>query len=104
MKIVHLFLFATLLLFGACDKTEGQLYAGTQPATLSEREAHNLAYLREEEKLARDVYTTLYEKWQVPVFRNIPKSEQAHTNAVLALLQKFGVPDPVTDPASYNFV
>jgi hypothetical protein len=59
--------------------------------------ADDLRFLREEEKLARDVYTTLYAKWKVNVFNNISKSEQQHTDAVKALIAARGFVDPVTD-------
>jgi hypothetical protein len=39
--------------------------------------------MREEEKLAHDVYMTLYEKWGQQIFKNIAASEETHTNAVL---------------------
>ncbi len=53
--------------------------------------------MREEEKLARDVYLTLYDTWNQQVFQNISRSEQAHTDAVLALLEQYGISDPVGD-------
>ncbi len=52
--------------------------------------------MREEEKLAHDVYVTLYAQWGLPVFQNISQSEQAHTEAVKALLERYGVADPAT--------
>lgn len=66
---------------------------------LTEAEKTSLLFLREEEKLARDVYLTLHEKWGGNIFQNIAASEQTHTNSVLALIQKFGLIDPVTDDA-----
>lgn len=65
--------------------------------SLSEVEKTDLIYIREEEKLARDVYQTLYEKWGVQVFANIAQSEQTHTETVRDLLEKYDVTDPVTD-------
>lgn len=65
--------------------------------SLSAEERSGLLYMREEEKLARDVYQTLYEQWQTPIFANIAQSEQTHTEAVRQLLEKYDVPDPVTD-------
>ena len=38
---------------------------------LSPAETNGLLLMREEEKLARDVYTTLYQKWGSQVFSNI---------------------------------
>ena len=63
---------------------------------LSAAESAALLYMREEEKLAHDVYLALYEKWRLPVFNNISQSEQTHTEAVLALLERYGVDDPAS--------
>ena len=62
---------------------------------LSEAEIEDLLFMREEEKLARDVYLTLYDQWGLPLFQNIAGSEQAHTDAIKALLDRYGVDDPV---------
>jgi hypothetical protein len=48
---------------------------GTINSSLDASESEGLIYMREEEKLANDVYVTLYEKWGVPIFQNIAKSE-----------------------------
>jgi len=53
--------------------------------------------MREEEKLARDVYQVLYQQWGHQVFANIFQSEQRHMDAVKALLDKYNLVDPVTD-------
>lgn len=65
--------------------------------SLSSDEIKSLVFMREEEKFAQDVYTTLYNKWGVKVFNNISSSEQQHTNAILALLTKYGIADPAKD-------
>jgi hypothetical protein len=59
--------------------------------------AADLCMLREEEKLARDVYTALFASTSISVFENIARSEQMHTDAVAAQLAMRGIPDPVTD-------
>lgn len=64
---------------------------------LSAAEEEDLIYMREEEKLARDVYMTLYEKWGTPIFANIAQSEQTHTEAIRNLLEKYDLADPVAD-------
>jgi hypothetical protein len=61
---------------------------------LNADEAAALIYMREEEKLAHDVYVTLYQKWSLPVFQNISQSEQTHTEAVKTLLARYALPDP----------
>lgn len=63
--------------------------------SLNSDELTSLQLMREEEKLARDVYTTLNAKWGINVFLNISSSEQQHTDAVLTLLTKYGLKDPV---------
>lgn len=65
--------------------------------SISVEERSGLVYMREEEKLARDVYITLYEKWGQKIFSNISQSERTHTEAVRTLLLKYGIADPVSD-------
>ncbi len=62
---------------------------------LTDAEKADLLHMREEEKLARDVYLTLYDKWSAQVFSNIARSEQMHMDAVGTLLQRYGLDDPV---------
>lgn len=66
-----------------------------QSSGLSESEIQGLILMREEEKLARDVYAKLGEMWGTKIFFNISASEQTHTNAVAGLLEQYGIPDPV---------
>ncbi len=66
-------------------------------AQLSEKETAGLRFMREEEKLALDVYTKLAQKWGANPFQNIAQSEQTHTNAVLALLTNYGISDPAAN-------
>jgi len=61
---------------------------------LSDAEIEGLLYMREEEKLARDVYLTLYEKWGMRIFQNISGSEQTHMDAVKTLLDRYDLEDP----------
>ena len=61
---------------------------------LNEEERAGLIKMREEEKLARDVYLTLYRRWRLPVFRNIARSEQRHMDVMGALIKKYGLKDP----------
>ena len=67
----------------------------TPPATtLSAEEIAGLKYMREEEKLAHDVYVALYAGWGKNIFDQISLSETTHTEAILALLVKYGIDDP----------
>ena len=67
--------------------------------TISAAEKNGLLVMREEEKLAKDVYVTLYKKWNLNVFNNISSSEATHNSAILSLLQKYSIPDPVGNNA-----
>ena len=62
---------------------------------VSEAEEAGLIFMREEEKLAHDVYSQLYEVWSSQVFDHIAQSELTHTEAVLLLLKKYDLDDPV---------
>lgn len=66
----------------------------TSSSALTSTESESLLYMREEEKLAHDVYVTLYQKWNLPVFQNIADSELTHTDAVKALLDRYQLADP----------
>ncbi len=58
---------------------------------LSDFEASSLIFVIEEEKLARDVYMTLYKIWGVKTFGNIALSEVTHMQMVQALLEKYNL-------------
>lgn len=66
-------------------------------AVLSAAEAESLLFMREEEKMARDVYLTLYDLWNDSIFKNIASSEQEHMDAIKLLLEQYNLPDPVID-------
>lgn len=75
---------------------------GSQDAaqTLTQTEIDTLKYMREEEKVARDLYLSFdqfYAASGVRVFGNIAESEQKHMDAVKKLLTTYGIEDPVTD-------
>jgi hypothetical protein len=72
--------------------------ACTATGTVTETEIAGLLFMREEEKMARDIYAYLYEKYKLPVFKNITKSENAHMSAVLRLIEGF----KITDNSSNN--
>ena len=59
---------------------------------LTDAEASGLCYMREGEKLARDVYLTLLEQCDFQAFANIAGSEQTHTDAVRRLLERYDRP------------
>lgn len=64
---------------------------------LNIEEINGLITMREEEKLAHDVYVTLYDKWKLNIFKNISQSELTHTEAVKYLIERYKLEDPVKD-------
>lgn len=71
--------------------SEAGLKSVLSPApALGENELQILLHMKEEEKLARDVYTFLSQKWGVPIFSRISGAETTHMNAVIFLLQNYG--------------
>ena len=71
---------------------------------LSADEIAGLYYMREEEKLAHDVYLALYTQWGAQVFNNIAQSEAQHTEAVRGLILAHGLEDPAATTAPGVFV
>lgn len=63
-------------------------------SSISDIEKKEIQFLREEEKLAHDVYANLYEKWKIPVFSNIANSESRHFDAIGFLIETYNIDDP----------
>jgi len=72
-------------------------------AALTADERAGLVRMREEEKLAHDVYVALDATWNVQVFDNIAAAEQTHSDAVQLLLDRYGIADPAAGEAAGTF-
>ncbi|HSB65774.1 MAG TPA: DUF2202 domain-containing protein [Anaerolineales bacterium] len=83
-----------LLVFGAIFNL--QAIPVVSAGSLDPSEEESLLFVREEEKMARDTYLTLYGKWGLNPFSGISNSEQHHMDAILNLLNKYGIPDPAS--------
>ena len=101
-SILTMFFLSMMVLAGSVDAAGrggkgGGNSGDTSTSDLTATEIANLQFMREEEKLARDVYLTLDQYWgtQTQVFANIAVSEESHTSAIDFLLDKYGVEDPV---------
>lgn len=88
MKNIFLIL-VTILIFG-CDNTDD---AKMDFDNLSKQEIENLQFLKEEEKLARDVYLFSYDLYNQKIFKNIANSEQSHMNSVSVIIEKHNIMD-----------
>lgn len=96
MKNLIIPAFLTLFVLGSCsteDQTNDTSVINQNLTTLSQEEIDDLLFLREEEKLARDVYLFSYDKYQASIFNNIAQSEQSHMDSVLNLLNLYGIED-----------
>lgn len=82
---------------GGCGAVFTDHLASLPSEQISAAERDAMSYMREEEKLARDVYATLALTWDIPVFERIARAEQRHMDHMAELLARNGVPDPVTD-------
>jgi hypothetical protein len=78
--------------------------AGTgQAAASTDDEKYWMTYMREEEKLARDVYLSLGSTWNIPIFSNIAQSEQVHMDSMKTLIDRYGLPDPAAGKSQGEF-
>lgn len=94
--------FASLVLLGIA----APLAAAEAP---TDEVAAMLAFMREEEKLAHDVYLLFSEMYAgqeagSKIFARIAESELRHTDAVKGLLDEYGLPDPAAGMAPGQFV
>jgi hypothetical protein len=87
---------------GIMTLTSGQTM--TSPAAaLSLSEKEGMLFIWEEEKVARDLYTSLYEKNNLSIFMSLMRSEQSHMDQANAIIDKYGLSIPKNEPgASQN--
>lgn len=122
-KILTVIIFASSFSLMSCENTENELVANeilseeiinsdlvvaavteattinevcsvTTTIPLTETDKAGLLQMREEEKMAGDIYTYFYNLYKYPVFLNISKSEAVHSKAVLNLINAYGLQDP----------
>ena len=62
---------------------------------LDSAEKQRVLFIREEEKLAYDVYQAMFDKYGVKIFQNIPNSELSHMEAMLTIITKYQLVDPM---------
>lgn len=115
--VVSSFIVASLMVVSSCQKdmnAENAQYAsilnvsgdGTtsvieanlksaliETSALTDSELASILKMKEEEKLARDVYSVLSQKWGSPIFTNISAAENNHLNAIILLLTNYGATD-----------
>ena len=74
------------------------VHVTANPTNLSDDEIAGILFMREEEKLARDVYLAFAEMYpSYSIFSNIPSSEQRHMNSIKQLIDRYDLDDPIVD-------
>lgn len=104
LKLVSVFIIAVFL-SSCADQITDTNYTNDEalkdvlltPGELTQEEIDGLIYMRQEEKVAHDVYTTLALSWNLSILTNIASSEQSHMDAVKKMINKYQLTDPVTD-------
>ncbi len=96
MKMLISYFVLLILTFSCADNVLTDM-------PVSAQEKADLVFLREEEKLAHDVYVFSAQKYGQGVFSNISESEQRHMESVLGLLNRNGIEDPVKGKAEGVF-
>jgi len=99
-KIIYLLLGVLLItislaFYTSCKDDNDE----TKDVILTEDEKSDLLTLREEEKLARDVYIYAYNKYGLNLFNNISSSEQTHMSRVLQIMNVYGLDDVASKTA-----
>lgn len=108
IKIHFLLLASVLLLLGSCegpfsqidesiDDVELKKGSAKTSVVLTEADSLGILFMREEEKLAHDVYEQLYADFGHPIFLNIATSEQKHMDAMLRLITYYKLEDSATE-------
>jgi len=87
---------------------KGKSTASKRPSTatvvlapLTDPEIATLKWMREEEKLAREIYVAMSTKYSQNIFKNIAASEQKHFDAIGEKLVLYGIEDPAMDAPGF---
>lgn len=92
-KVMKNFMLFLLLIIGftSCQEEQKPILNNS----ISIQEETSLLYMREEEKLAHDVYLHAFRTYGILAFQNIANSESQHVNAVLNLMEIYQINDPL---------
>jgi hypothetical protein len=82
-----------VLVLAAGEETPATVTA----AALSPREEEGILFIWEEEKVARDLYRSLYNETTLSIFVDLERSEQNHMDQAKALIDRYGLQTPVGD-------
>jgi hypothetical protein len=87
---------------GGHGQGSGVDIASIPASDLNAEEAAGLLFMREEEKLARDVYNQMFTLWGTQKFQNIASSEQQHMDQIKLLMDRYTLTDPALAPGQFT--
>lgn len=81
---------------GIMTLTDGNmtLKPAAEVVALTSREKEGAVFIWEEEKMARDLYASLFRKNNLSIFQNISQSEQSHMDQAKAIIDRYGLVIP----------
>lgn len=83
--------------YGEGILTLGGVQAATTAEAPSPRDVQGMRFIWEEEKVARDLYVSLYNQTNLSIFLDLVRSEQNHMDQVKVVMDRYGVAKPVPD-------
>lgn len=106
-RIVAFCLLSSVFIFFACNEKitsptsfENLSKQGSKSSyELTQADIDGLILDRQQEKLARDVYTVLNQTWNMDFLEKIILAEEKHMDAAESQIIKFELTDPITDDA-----
>ena len=102
LKTLSLVLLIAIFSFNA-NAQKPCLQQETPKEPISQVEIDHLKHMADEEKLAGDVYKTLYETWNLRIFDNISRAEDHHQGIVVGMLTKYDIKfEQSTERGKYN--
>jgi hypothetical protein len=75
------------------NRPDQVILADNENCGMTDQEKADLLYMREEEKLSRDIYNYLDELWGTAIFAKIALSEQHHMDAIKRMIDKHKMTD-----------
>ncbi|KAF5067878.1 hypothetical protein DSECCO2_248560 [anaerobic digester metagenome] len=113
-SLLHILILITLLIIipaSGVGQGYGIQFQGNQNITLPEPQDYNLSdiersdllFMRQEEQMAHDLYMVWYEKYSIPIFRNIADAETSHASEVQFLLDRYQVPSDMIGNLSSGY-
>lgn len=76
---------------GSSQEFEQVVVLDSEIYELTTEQIEDIKFIYEEEKLARDVYLNLFDRYSLNIFQNIAESEQEHIDAVKSLVDKYSI-------------